>query len=202
MVVALVFIEKNLKPTILAYAEAKAKQIAVDSINDVINNKIVPDIASEELEKVHKDGNAKVTIVQPNIAKINQIQAETATEINKTLKNLSQGQFKIPLGQVMGSQLLASYGPKIKVSFVPIGTVDVKLVDKIDEAGINQTRHKMYFKVTSQVKVVIPLESSNVKVSSEVLIADNIILGEVPFTYVKIGDGNKLGLSGGINEDK
>lgn len=204
LLIGFLVVEKNLKPTIRTIAEAKAKQIAVETINDVINKKIVPNVEYQDLIKIHKDGEAKVTMVQPNIIKINQVQAETAIEVNKSLKNLKKGEFKIPLGQASGTQLLANYGPRIKVNFVPIGTVNVQVKDTLYEAGINQTRHRIYFKVTCQIQVVIPLESSNVKVSSDIMVADNIILGDVPTQYVKVnmGDAGKLDLAKDTEEDK
>lgn len=189
-------IERNLRPTILAIAEARSKQIAVEAINDVINEKIVPAAEYQELVKVHKDGQARVTLLQPNVTKMNKLQAEAAREVNNSLKNLGRNSFYIPLGQVLGSQLLASYGPRIKVNFVPYGTVKVERIDRFEEAGINQTRHMIFFRVTGSVRVVIPLETSEVKVTSEVLVADNIILGEVPRTYVnfKAGEGSRVDL--------
>lgn len=187
----LMIIEKNLRPTISAYADAKAKQIAVDSINNVINEKIVPNVEYQDLVKIHKNSESKVTLVEPNIIKINRLEAEAATEINKTLKNLGKSTIKVPLGQVLGSQLLANYGPKVKVSFMPIGTVNIVTKEQLDEAGINQTRHKMYFDITGEVKVVIPMETTSVKVSTEILIADDIIIGDVPNTVVRIESGSK-----------
>jgi sporulation protein YunB len=124
--------------------------------------------------------------MQPNIVRINQLASDTTLSINSALKGLEKEKFYIPVGQVLGSQLIANYGPRIKVSIYPIGTVKTTVFDKFEEAGINQTRHRLYLSVDSQVRVVVPLITSNVRVKTQVPVTDTIIVGQVPKTYVRL----------------
>ena len=84
---------------------------------------------------------------------------------------------------MLGSQLLANYGPRIKVSIYPLGTVRTSVFDKFEAAGINQTRHQIYLDIETQVQVVVPLVSSEVTVSTQVPITDTVIVGPVPSFY-------------------
>ncbi|NPV27871.1 MAG: sporulation protein YunB [Firmicutes bacterium] len=172
-------VENNLKPTILAMAEAKARQIATRTINDAINTRVVTNVEYTDLVYVHKDNRGRVVMMQPNTIKINKIASETTLEVQRSLQALKEEGFYIPLGQVLGSQLLASYGPEIHVRIVPIGTVQTEVVDEFAQAGINQTRHMLYLKVKSMVRIVVPLVSADVQVVSTVPIAETIILGVV-----------------------
>jgi sporulation protein YunB len=181
-----VLVEKNLEPTILAIAEQRTHNIAVNYINKAVTKKIVNKVEYEDLVKIHKDDRGRIVLMQPNIIKIDKLQSETASEVNNSLSNLPNEKIAIPLGQVLGSQLLGSYGPKIHVTLVPLGTVQVTPINQFKEAGINQTRHMLSLKIESTIKIVIPLVSSDVKVNTEILIADNIILGEVPNEYTRI----------------
>lgn len=189
-------VEKNLRPTILAISKAQAEQIAVESIQDAVNEKVAKVVEYKDLIFVRTDSRGRVVLMQPNTVKINSLAADTTLEVQKALKKLEGNVFKIPLGQTLGSQLLASYGPKIKVTIVPIGTVKVIVEDKFEQAGINQTRHRLYLNIFSKVKIVIPLVSDSVEVSSQVPIAETIIVGEVPGTYLNLNLGKGLELIG------
>lgn len=184
-----IYVERNLKPTILAIAEAKARQIATEAINQAIHKKVVTDVEYRDLIFVHKDNRGRIVLMQPNTVKINKLASDTTLEVQKTLEGLPVSGFKIPLGQVSGSQLLASYGPGIKVSIYPIGTVRVEVEDEFTEAGINQTRHRLYLRVLANVKIVVPLVSTYVKVTTQVPVAETIIVGEVPSTYMRVNLG-------------
>lgn len=187
----LFIIERNLKPTISEIAEAKARWIATESVNNAVKHKIADSVDYHDLIAVQKDSQGRVVLMQPNIVRINQLASDTTLAINDALKELSNEKFSIPLGQVLGSQLLANYGPQIKVSIYPIGTVKATVSDHFEEAGINQTRHRLYLDVQSQVKVVVPLITSQVKVSAQVPVTDTIIVGQVPSTYVNFFSRDK-----------
>lgn len=179
-------IEKKLKPTILIIAEARSKQIAIGQVNQVVKHKIADNVDYNDLIKVHKDNNNKIVLLQPNTAKINRLQSETAIEVNKALENLKTQKMWIPLGQITDSYLLATYGPKVPVRISPIGTIEVKRLDEFESAGINQTRHLLSFEITTNLRIFSPLLEEQVQISTEVLIADNIMVGDVPKTYVDL----------------
>lgn len=184
-----VVVERNLKPTILAIAEAKARLIATEAINNAIHQKVVTDVDYKDLIYVHKDNRGRIVLMQPNTVKINKLASDTTLEVQGTLEKLPTTGFKIPVGQVLGSQLLASYGPKIKVTIFPVGTVRVEVEDEFTEAGINQTRHRLYLEVLTNIKIVVPLVSTYVKVTTQVPVAETIIVGEVPTSYFKVNIG-------------
>lgn len=185
-------IESNLKPTILAIAKAEAEQVAVRAIQDAINEKVAKSVEYKDLIFIRTDNRGRVVLMQANTIKINSLAAETILDIQKSLSKLEGKVIPIPVGQVLKSQLLAAFGPKIKVTLVPIGTVKVKVADDFQQAGINQTRHRLYLNVFSQVKIIIPLVTDNIEVAAQVPIAETIIVGEVPQTYLNLdmGRGN------------
>ncbi len=177
--------EHNLKPTIRAIAEAKARWVATEAINKAVREEITGRVAYHELIHVHKDREGRIVLMQPDIVSINKVAAETTLSIQSALKGLASEKFYIPVGQVLGSQLLASYGPRIRVSIYPVGTVRAGVFDVFEEAGINQTRHRLYLNIQGQVRVVVPLLTSQVRVTTQVPLTDTVIVGQVPEMYVK-----------------
>lgn len=178
--------ETHLKPSLMAIAEARATLIATETINTVINEKVSKTINPETLVTIKLDGRGRVVFIQPNTMEFNKLAADTTIKVQDALKNVSNEKIYIPVGQILGSQLLASWGPNIVVTVIPIGTVQVKVVDKFEQAGINQTRHMIYLFATTHVRIVVPLVSSTVSVNTQVPVAEYVVVGEVPSTYVQI----------------
>ncbi|MBU7007260.1 sporulation protein YunB [Phosphitispora fastidiosa] len=186
LVVPLFIVERNLKPTIITIAKAYAEQTAVDAIQNAVNEKIAKSVEYKDLIFIRTDNRGRIVLMQANTVKINSLAADTVLDIQKSLASLEGKEIPIPMGQVLQSQLFAAYGPKIKVTLVPIGTVKVKVIDDFQQAGINQTRHRLYLNVSGRVKIVIPMASDYVEVTSQIPIAETIIVGEVPETYLNL----------------
>lgn len=180
------FVELHLKPTLMTIAETRATLIATQSINKVINEKVSNKIDPQTLIIVKVDNQGRVVLIQPNTMEINKLAAEATIQVQEVLERLSEEKIKIPIGQVLGSQFLASMGPPVTVTIIPMGTVQVKVVDKFEQAGINQTKHMVYLIATTQVKIVVPLVSKSVSVDTQVPVAEYVVVGEVPSTYVQI----------------
>jgi len=179
------FVELHLKPTLLAIAEARATLIATQSINRVINDKVSKEIDPQTLVLIKVDNQGRVVLIQPNTMEFNKLAADTTIKVQEVLEKLSEEKINIPIGQVLGSQFLASMGPQITVTIIPIGTVQVKVIDKFEQAGINQTKHMVYLVATTNVKIVVPLVSKSVSVDTQVPVAEYVVVGEVPSTYVQ-----------------
>jgi sporulation protein YunB len=177
--------------------QAKAILLATQAINDVVDD-VGKNIDPQLMINVKVDSRGRVVLIQPNTMEFNKIAADTTIKVQDSLRSISDEHIEIPVGQILGSQLLASVGPKIKVTVIPIGTVQVKVVDKFEQAGINQTRHMVYLMVTTQIRIVVPLVSKSVNVNTQVPISEYVVVGEVPSTYVQFpfpalngaGEGN------------
>lgn len=182
----LLLVERNLRPTLETIAEARAKVIATQAINDAINTKIAQEIKYGLLITVHTDHNGKPSWAQVNTMEVNRIVAATTMRVQESLGAISGQIVKIPLGQAFGSKLLANMGPRIPFTIIPVGTVNVEVTDAFDAAGINQTRHKIYLEVFTDVQIVIPFVTRAVQVHSQVPIADVTYLGEVPQTVIDL----------------
>jgi sporulation protein YunB len=104
-------VETHLKPTVLAIAEAKAVQVATQTINNVINEKVSQHIDPQALVNVKLDSRGRVVFIQPNTLEFNRLAADTTIKVQDALKQITTEKVYIPVGQVFGSQLLASLGP-------------------------------------------------------------------------------------------
>jgi len=179
-------IESNLRPTMIALAQAKAKLMATEAINTAINQNIARDSRYEHLIFIQKDNEGNVVLAEVNNMELARIQALTTMNVQTALKELGEQKIKIPLGQVLGSELLANLGPKIPVSLVPVGTVCAKMHQTFESSGINIVSHQVGIDITATVQIVIPFLTSDVNVNTYTPIVTATFFGRVPETVINL----------------
>lgn len=180
--------EASLADTIYAFAEAQARWTATEVINKAITEKVVPNISYTDLIKPERNSQDEIVFMQVNMIKVNKITSEAVLAVQNSLKKLEKVKFKIPIGQIFGIKLFANSGPKLNLTLLPVGTVEAKIHDDFEQAGINQTRHRVYIVIHGSFEVIIPFVSKAISVETRVPLADAIIVGRVPNTYLNIGN--------------
>ena len=88
------------------------------------------------------------------------------------------------MGNFSGIPTLSGIGPLIKLNIIPISNVNTKYNSQFVSVGINQSYHKIYINISVEVCILLPLYTHNVVVKNQVLVAETIIVGEVPTTYL------------------
>jgi sporulation protein YunB len=179
-------VDKKIKPTVLTIAEIKAKEIASKAINESIRDKITDDIRYQDLYFIRTDSEGNITFMQANTIMMNSLASNVALTVQNKIRSTETASIKVPLGNIFGSQLLAQYGPKVNIKVTPIGRVNVDFFTEFQQSGINQTRHKIYLSVNTQVKTIVPFISKTIEVKSTVPIAETIIVGRVPDNYINV----------------
>ncbi|AIS52740.1 sporulation protein YunB [Thermoanaerobacter kivui] len=184
------FTEYRLKPAIIAVSDTLARETAVNTINNAINEKVLKGIEYKDLIYVRTDNNGKISMLQANTIEMNLLASKVTKEVKENLNNLGPLYAKIPLGSVFSTDLFANAGPKIKVGLLPVGAVDVDFSSQFEPAGINQTRHRIYLDIQTTIRIIAPLASDKITVTLHMPIAESIIVGDVPNSYVDV-NGDK-----------
>lgn len=188
--VSLWVLDMQVRKTLYEMAEVRAVQTATEVINNSVRVEVAGEgMLYEDLIIVHKDSAGKIVLMQADTAKINKIASDTTIAVQSAILRLGEESLYIPLGQITGLYLLANRGPRIRVEIVPIGTVRVNVDDRFEQSGINQTRHSIYLVFDTDIRVVVPLKSGRASVVTQVPVAESIIVGDVPSTFVSLGDG-------------
>lgn len=182
-------IDRDLKPLIMALCDAEARGIAMSTINETIRDEFGNKISYDDLMTIKTDKEGNVVMLQANTVELNRIGSDVALAVQKRIENTGVRGGAIPIGAVLKSDLIAYYGPKLKFKMKPVGYVTTSYRSEFQAAGINQTRHIIYIDVTTNVQVVIPTARNSISITSNVPIAESIIVGKVPNTYAEFGSG-------------
>ncbi len=153
-------------------------------------NEVIEEAAAEYLEEnsctysdfsaVIYDESGRPATIEALPYNINKTQSELALMINRKLEKNSKASVKIPLGSLTGSYMLAGKGPYIRLRICPARKASVKLKSSFTSAGNNQTCHRISAEVTAEIKSSLPLYNFETTVEFEFLLAESIIVGEVP----------------------
>ncbi len=185
---ALLLLDVLLWPTLRTLTEAELQNLTVGLMYEAVSGE-VSDLGSEywKLFRVETDEHGRVTVVQPDTPAINDLAARATAAVQEAVEGLQGVTVSIPLGRALGSRLLGGYGPKIHVKVYPLVVQDVRIWDVFESAGINQTRHRIYLRVTLRARTAIPFLYSEITVENDFPVAEAVIVGPVPSLWVGQG---------------
>ena len=130
--------------------------------------------------------------MQANTILMNSIASEVAIEVQEQLMKMSKSNIKVPLSNAFDTQIITL--PSINVRIIPQGSVAVDFATEFESSGINQTRHRIYIIVVTDIKMIVPLVSENLRITTNIPIAETIIVGDVPEQYVNVPKENLLNI--------
>lgn len=178
-------VENWVMPALKEVAEAKVYNLAAEIMYEAVQNQVVPQVTYQELFHFRQDG--PVVFIQPDVARLNQVASASALAVTQALNQLTQEEITLPWGLALGYRLFATSGPVFKIRVWSVGGVKAKLTSSFEAAGINQTRHVVNLELEVRLKVAIPLLTSDINVSTVAPVAEGIIVGQVPPTYLNFG---------------
>ncbi len=183
---AYLFLERNLTQVILDTAYTRAHAIAVETMNEAVQSTLTPGVAYEELISVRTDSAGKVTMLQANTVRMNELAVNIALAAQEALSMRDESTIAVPIGAALKAPFFSSLGPRIQVRLFPVGAVKASFATEFESAGINQTRHKIWLEMHATVRLVLPTGAKAVNVDTQILIAESIIIGEVPSSYIHV----------------
>lgn len=163
---------------------------AVDAVSAEVNRVIARVMSREEFSEAsfvrfEKNEAGEITAVSSDMGRINALSAEILEQVVGSADNRTLT-VRIPAGNLTGISLLMGRGPLVPVEILMLTSSRVGFDNSIVTAGINQTKHQILLTVTVDIDVLIPWGTESTQVISQVLIADTIVVGQVPETFVSL----------------
>lgn len=168
--------------------------MVTQSVNETMTEKITQEADLNKLMEWKYGNDGKVSGFVLNYAEHMKITSKSVDIVQGLLQNLQSRTEKIPLGLVMNSAILASYGPQIPVKMTPEGVVQVELGRRYENVGINMVLAEVYIRIIAEVAVIVPFNSDHEIVETEIPLSYVLIIGDTPMYYVD-NKGNPLGNS-------
>ena len=174
--------------TIRSLAETQVKNTTSDLINDAIDKQIdVGNIQYDRIVYFEKDLNGKITALKTNMSEVNRLKTSILNIINDEILAMDTTDLGIPIGSLILPEIMSGKGPQIPVQILSISNSDASFESYFSEAGINQTLQKLTMNIIVDVAILVLGKTENFTVSSQVVVAETIIVGEVPDTLLQGG---------------
>lgn len=169
-----------------------ARTQVMNSTSDLTNDAIAKQIADgviqyDRIVYFEKDLEGRITALKTNIGEVNRLKTDILNIINEEILALDTTDIGIPLGSIFLPELFSGKGLVIPVHILAIRNSDATFTSHFSEAGINQTLHQLVMVVNVDVTVLVLGQTDSFSLNSEVVVAETVIIGEVPNTLFQTG---------------
>lgn len=169
-------------------AQTSVKNSTSDLTNEAIAQLIQEGtIQYDRIVYFEKDINGRITALKTNIGEVNHLKTEILKIINGKILSLDSTDIGIPLGSLIVPELFSGKGPVIPVHILAIRNSEAGFSSQFQQAGINQTLHQLIMEVSVDISILVLGQTSSFSVSSEVVVAETVIVGDVPNTFIQTG---------------
>lgn len=187
----LLWMDRRLRPELEALAAAQVSSAVTAAVNDAIVAGIAEEnISYDDMVTIETDEHGRVTVLKSNMAQANLLRAHLLSAALEEVSGLSARTFSIPVGNLTKTELLSGKGPGIKVRLLSAGSANASFRNSFTAAGVNQTLHRVILDVDVTVSVLLPGGTLETAVSIPVCVAETVIVGQVPDTYLQLERGS------------
>lgn len=169
-------------------AQTQVKNTTSDLTNDAIAKQIAAgDIQYDRIVFFEKDLDGRITALKTNMSEVNRLKTDILNIINDEILALDTSDIGIPIGSLFLPEFFSGKGMAIPVHILSIRNSDASFASHFSQAGINQTLHQLIMEVSVDVAVLVLGETASFTITSEVVVAETVIVGDVPQTYLQTG---------------
>ena len=164
-------------------------QLAVNSACDLMQLKInaATSAATAQVQgdyyTYRTDADGTITAVSVDTERVGQV----SSLVLERMMDGDDGQVEldIPLETLFGVNFLPGQLP-LPVRILVLTTSDVSYHNELMSAAINQSKYQLYLNVKMDLDILVPWEHQAETVGTNVLLAETVIVGKVPQTYVEV----------------
>lgn len=184
-------LNSRLRPVLEATASSQATNLMAQAIDAAVDNCLQENNMSySDFVTTKTDSAGKITSITSNTATNSRFKRQVVEAVIRQLGALDSGELGVPLGTLTGQPLLSGVGPRVRVRVDSVGEVTADYTNTFTSAGVNQTLHRVCLDINAAVYLFLPGGVLPVSVSSSVCVAETVIVGDTPDTYLNLEKGN------------
>lgn len=169
-------------------AQTQVKNATSDLINDAIDRQIRDgSVRYDRMVYFEKDLDGKITALKSNMSEVNRLKTSLLNIINDEILAMDSHHLGIPLGNLIFPEFFSDKGPVIPVEILSIRNSEANFFSEFSQAGINQTLQKLSMQISVDVVVLVLGKVDHFTISSQVVIAETVIVGQVPDMFLQTG---------------
>ena len=169
-------------------AQTQVMNATSDLINDSIDRQIeIENVRYDRIVYFEKDLDGRITALKTNMSEVNRLKTAILNLINDEILAMDSDELSVSLGSLFFPEFFAGRGPAIPVHILSIRNSDASFTSNFTQAGINQTLHQLVMEVSVDATILVLGKTDSFTISSQVVVAETIIVGQVPDTFLQTG---------------
>lgn len=182
------FFRIRYREAIRSLSQTQVMNSTSDLINDAIDRQIeTGNIQYDRIVYFEKDLEGRITALKTNMSEVNRLKTDILNRINDEILAIDSSDLSIPIGSLILPELFSGKGFGIPIHILSIRNSDGAFHSHFSEAGINQTLQQLTMEVSVDVAVLVLGKTDSFTVTSQVVVAETVIVGQVPDTYLHSG---------------
>jgi len=188
-ILGFVYLELVINPVVVEATRQTILSLSSSVVSDAVYAVLEKEnISYNDLVEISYTSSGEVAIINYQSAKMNLLARKIYQTAQGNLEKMGQDGVNIPLGAFSGIPFLAGLGPKVNIKMVPIGAMNSSFDNIFTSVGINQTNHSIFINLSASVSLILPAYKVSIESKTDVLIAQCVIVGKVPDTYLSSGE--------------
>ena len=181
-----VLLDIPIRPVVRENAKYIVKNEVTLMINECVADYLQENsITYTDLITVSLNDKKEVTTIGTNTIAINKLKADVTNAIATELKDSRGEKVRVSLGNLFDSYILDYIGIEFQVKLTDYGFIETDILSSFKSSGINQTIHRINLKIKVEINVNIGTLYQTETVETEILLAETVLLGNVPEMYIK-----------------
>ena len=173
-------------PLVQKLGRTRVTNDAAAAINSAVSDQIDEDgLTYESIVLMEKDVSGNLTALRTDMAALNRLRTGVLRKLDQYFAELRHTRFGIPLGSVIAPTFFAGTGPELPLRLTSVNTSSATFSSRFSQAGINQTRHEILLHVVMDMTLISAFGASSFSTEYDVIVADTIVIGSVPTTFVE-----------------
>lgn len=188
VIAGILLVQLRLSPYIRELARNQAVNAASDAITQAMSELLRSgDVDFSGVIRLEKDVRGNITALRTDMTQVERMKVEVLGLLDGLVAQINTQELGIQLGNVLLPDLLAGMGPVLPVRAVSLTMPNADFFSSFEAAGINQTLQTLWVKFNISLTILTTVGYESVDVDSNVMVAQTVIVGVVPDTYVNLG---------------
>lgn len=180
-------LDTALRPQLLSLTNAKLRNqltlISNEAVSDALAQKA---LRYSDIVIMEPGPGGGISTIATETVRLNDLRSAVMAQVVSKVESLDTHSLGVPLGALTGVDLFAGSGPALPVQVLSVASAEGSYRNDFTSAGINQTLHRVILDVTVTAEILLPGGVAETVVSTPVCVAETIIIGQVPQTYLEL----------------
>lgn len=158
--------------------ETVSQKYVADAVSDSVNRLLDEQQAEVSFSLLSKDSAGKIISLETDTESLNRFKMKLSKQLQEKLNGETTAY--VPIGSFFDVALLNGRGFSVPVKLNFDGAADIRFQSTFESAGVNQTCHRIVLSISVKAVSQSNLFSANADYTTDMILSETIIVGEVP----------------------